>query len=175
MLRDKKQFREYFLINVNSNRLFQVYYHSELGFLLATLLFDMLIDPFLHLMELAHENEDADNVIKHKKAFSIVLIVISLACALLLVFSYYAMRKPNKLFIKLCLLAQVVFIISVIVRSIGLLLDYFPFYWNSKWITSMHFCLNLIIPLFSIFLNVCVHLNEINFISSKNLALEMTI
>lgn len=165
MLKDKLWFKKFCLINVSTSRVFQLFFKSELGFLIATLLFDMLIDPINILIEMNNDYDEEYLLIK--KIYHFSLIAFSIICILLILFSYYAIDKGNRLYVICCLSAQLLFILIVSVKYLGLLLDFVPCFWNEIWITLIQFCFNLLIPIFSSILIVFVYLNEINFNNVK--------
>ncbi len=146
------------MINNSSNRLFQMFYFSELGLVFATVLFDMFIDPLVMLIELKYEENITRNV------FCLIIIVFSLICLPLVLFSYYGIDKKNKFYLILCLLTQIVFILVVSFKNIGFFLNIIPNYWNNEiWITIMHFCIQILISMICSFLIICILLNEKEF------------
>jgi hypothetical protein len=158
-----KKYTSYLLIDANTNKKFQLFYESELGFLVVTLFFDMLLEPFIMHFEMKYEQKSLA-----REVFFIILISFSLICLPLVVLSYYAIRRKSKIYILVCLLAQLGFILIVVIKSIGLLCNYLPYFCMEKWITVMHFCFQLIIPLFSSALIVGVYLNENIFLDNNN-------
>ena len=153
------------LIDANTNKTFQLFYESELGFLIVTLLFDMLLEPFIMHFDMKHEHESSI-----REAFYFVLICCTIVCMPLVLFSYYAISsyRRKRVYILICVVAQLCFILIVGLKFVGLLFKFIPCFWNEKWITGMHFSFQLIIPIFSSLLLVGVYFNDANFLNNND-------
>ncbi len=121
------------------------YLKVELGFLLIDLFIDTLIDIISSLVQSSFK--------RHYWHINAVLFIILFICIITIVFIFFNLTLTTyERFLKGCAISQGLYMLTIILKTVGYLADFIPKYWNRKWITIFNGTKNLLVPFITLFI-----------------------
>ena len=122
---------------MNSVKL-KIFLEIELGFLMIDLFIDTFIDIIVSLLKTRYE------IIYWR--VNVTLVLILLLCITSLLATCVSLTLENEHFLKAAAFTQILYMLTIALKTFGYLIDYVPKYWSLNWISVFHVVASCMIP-----------------------------